>query len=293
MIIFLETQFSAGATALVLMLVAAILGFIIGYIYWRRLVTNEKTDTQDSNHELEALRAHYEALQLSHTQLQKDHESAIQRHLDEKALREKREKDLQDTKAQMDEIINYHGRAKELRHWVPIREEDPGIDLNHPLITHATQLQEHRDHTDKEDPLHIRVHIRDHYEFFENKATNEPVSAKGKKPKKKKESKEETLARIQEKMGDIDYDTIGTAIVDAKDDLKRIKGIGPFIEEKLNSIEIFTFDQISKFTPALEDKVNEVIEFFPGRIRRDKWAHQAKLFVKEKEEKKESESPKP
>ena len=28
-------------------------------------------------------------------------------------------------------------------------------------------------------------------------------------------------------------------------------------------------------TPKIEEEVNEAIEFFPGRVRRDEWARQA------------------
>ncbi|MEL6670725.1 MAG: hypothetical protein AAFR61_00985 [Bacteroidota bacterium] len=90
-----------------------------------------------------------------------------------------------------------------------------------------------------------------------------------------------TLERIKLRAQEVNFGRIGTATAADKDDLKRIKGIGPFIEKKLNSIGIFTFLQISKFTPEDEDKVNEVIEFFPGRIRRDEWARQAAGFAKE------------
>ena len=49
----------------------------------------------------------------------------------------------------------------------------------------------------------------------------------------------------------------------------------PFIEEKLNALGITTFRQVANMTPELEDQVNTAIEFFPGRVRRDKWAKQA------------------
>ncbi len=65
------------------------------------------------------------------------------------------------------------------------------------------------------------------------------------------------------------------AVVTARDDLQAIKGVGPFIEEKLNMLGITTFRQVANMTPELEDQVNTAIEFFPGRIRRDKWAAQA------------------
>ena len=61
----------------------------------------------------------------------------------------------------------------------------------------------------------------------------------------------------------------------ARDDLQTIKGIGPFIEEKLNALGITTFRQVANMDSGLEDQVNEAIEFFPGRVRRDEWARQA------------------
>jgi predicted flap endonuclease-1-like 5' DNA nuclease len=35
-------------------------------------------------------------------------------------------------------------------------------------------------------------------------------------------------------------------------------------------------------TDKLEDQVNEAIEFFPGRVKRDQWAKQAKTLHKDK-----------
>ncbi|MEM6641965.1 MAG: hypothetical protein AAF616_03215 [Bacteroidota bacterium] len=61
-----------------------------------------------------------------------------------------------------------------------------------------------------------------------------------------------------------------------KDDLTKIKGIGPFIEKKLNSLGIYTFEQIESFTPDTVEKVTDAIQFFPGRIDRDDWVGQAK-----------------
>ena len=97
-----------------------------------------------------------------------------------------------------------------------------------------------------------------------------------KKEKPKKSSKEDDLARIAEKKESIDFSTLGSATEDDKDDLKSIKGIGPFLEEKLNALGIYTLEQISNMTPELEEQVNEAIEFFPGRIKRDEWVKQAK-----------------
>ena len=72
------------------------------------------------------------------------------------------------------------------------------------------------------------------------------------------------------------------ATVTASDDLQRIKGVGPFIEDKLNALGIYTFEQVGNMTAEIEEQVNVAIEFFPGRIKRDKWATQARKFAKEK-----------
>ncbi len=96
------------------------------------------------------------------------------------------------------------------------------------------------------------------------------------------DAESEALARIQARASEVNFDRIGVASADEKDDLKIVKGIGPFIEKKLNSIGIYTFRQIASFTPEDEDKVNDVIEFFPGRIRRDEWAKQAAELDKQK-----------
>ena len=72
---------------------------------------------------------------------------------------------------------------------------------------------------------------------------------------------------------------LGTKIKKAsateKDDLKKINGIGPFIEEKLNKLGIYTYEQISQLDKELVDTVTDAIQFFPGRIDRDNWVGQA------------------
>jgi len=73
---------------------------------------------------------------------------------------------------------------------------------------------------------------------------------------------------------------VAASIVVAKDDLQTIKGIGPFIEEKLNALGIYMFVQIARMTPELEEEVNVAIEFFPGRVKRDEWVKQAKELTK-------------
>ena len=65
-----------------------------------------------------------------------------------------------------------------------------------------------------------------------------------------------------------------------KDDLKHISGIGPVIEKKLNALGIFTFRQISEFTPDDINHVTFSIKFFPDRIGRDNWIGQAAALAR-------------
>lgn len=86
------------------------------------------------------------------------------------------------------------------------------------------------------------------------------------------------LNRIAARAGEVNFDRIGRAVATEADDLKDIVGIGPFLERKLHSLGIYTFRQIANFTREDVNKVNELIEFFPGRIERDNWVEQAKKF---------------
>ncbi|DAC58120.1 MAG TPA: hypothetical protein D7I07_04230 [Candidatus Poseidoniales archaeon] len=92
----------------------------------------------------------------------------------------------------------------------------------------------------------------------------------------------EELERVAQKAETIDFDTLGVATIEEKDDLQTIKGIGPFIADKLYALGIYTFAQVGNMTPKIEEEVNKAIEFFPGRVKRDEWAKQAKELAKNK-----------
>lgn len=90
---------------------------------------------------------------------------------------------------------------------------------------------------------------------------------------------DEVIARIAERKHLLDYDSFGKATIEEKDDLMMISGIGPFIEQRLQALDIYTFKQIGEFTKKDIKAVNEAIEYFPGRIERDEWVAQAKELV--------------
>ncbi len=67
-----------------------------------------------------------------------------------------------------------------------------------------------------------------------------------------------------------------------KDDLKKLTGVGPALEKKLNEAGVTSFAQIAAWGAddivAMDDKLS-----FKGRIERDGWVDQAKAFAAEKE----------
>lgn len=59
------------------------------------------------------------------------------------------------------------------------------------------------------------------------------------------------------------------------DDLKLIKGIGPTLEQMLNAMGIYTFDQIASFNKDNLAWVDSRLTAFKGRPLRDDWVGQA------------------
>ncbi|MBY4895203.1 hypothetical protein KUL25_20770 [Rhodobacteraceae bacterium N5(2021)] len=63
------------------------------------------------------------------------------------------------------------------------------------------------------------------------------------------------------------------------DDLKRIKGVGPKMEQLCNSLGFYHFDQIAAWTPDEVRWVDQNLQGFKGRVTRDDWVNQASLLA--------------
>lgn len=96
------------------------------------------------------------------------------------------------------------------------------------------------------------------------------------------ESKDESALKAKNAIKATLGKNIPLAEAKNKNELTEIKGIGPFIENKLNEIGIYTFKQISQFDDEFIQLVTEAIQFFPGRIKRDDWVGQAKKLDSKK-----------
>ena len=66
----------------------------------------------------------------------------------------------------------------------------------------------------------------------------------------------------------------------AADELTRMKGVGPRLAERLNSVGVTSFAQIAALTPAEADALDAKLGDFQGRIHRDRWIEQAGYLAK-------------
>jgi large subunit ribosomal protein L22 len=112
------------------------------------------------------------------------------------------------------------------------------------------------------------------------KAAPKAEKAAAPKEEKKAESKKEKSAasegRVDEKLGMV-YDSAPSEV----DDLKEIGGVGLKLEEKLNSIGVYKYEQIANWKKENIEEFDELLSF-KGRIERDEWVAKAKELHKEK-----------
>ena len=94
-----------------------------------------------------------------------------------------------------------------------------------------------------------------------------------------KEGNEKVEAgKVDESELDGDKPSLQTADDVTPDDLKRIKGVGRVIEDKLNDLGIHTYAQIAAWTPENVTWVDGYLSF-RGRVTREDWINQAKALA--------------
>ncbi|MBL9160588.1 MAG: 50S ribosomal protein L22 [Verrucomicrobiales bacterium] len=105
------------------------------------------------------------------------------------------------------------------------------------------------------------------------KAAKPKAETPAKAPKAAKAAAEKAApgtARLDEARGMV-YDSPPAET----DDLKLISGVGPVLEEKLNSVGIYRFEQIANWTEQNVEEFEELLSF-KGRVERENWIAQAK-----------------
>lgn len=114
----------------------------------------------------------------------------------------------------------------------------------------------------------------DEYEDYED--TEEPQPSSEAKPASEiAENARTSYITYTYNKPKLNFDNFGYADKGQTQDLTKINGIGPYIEQKLNEIGIYNYEQISRFKEDDIRILTELIDFFPGRIERDDWVRQA------------------
>ncbi len=103
----------------------------------------------------------------------------------------------------------------------------------------------------------------------ESAKTDEPVAAAA-------EAEEPAAAKPEPKP--VQARGLDAAIGGKSDDLKVISGIGPKLEQTLNGLGIFHYEQIAGWRAQDVSEVDDLLSF-KGRIERDDWIAQAKKLM--------------
>jgi len=104
-------------------------------------------------------------------------------------------------------------------------------------------------------------------------ATPKPAAKQAEEAKKSAALKAEASSPAE-----AEPELLKTARAGKADDLKLLKGVGPKLEQTLNDLGVFHFDQIAKWTDAEIAWVDARLKF-KGRIERDGWIEQAKSLA--------------
>lgn len=121
-------------------------------------------------------------------------------------------------------------------------------------------------------------------EIVEEAPAAEPAVKVEVKPSKKVEApaKEEAVAEAKPEPGEVESagskPELFTEAPADKDDLKKISGVGPKLEETMNKLGIYQFAQVASWTNDEIMWVDDNLSF-KGRIERDDWIGQAKELI--------------
>ncbi len=71
------------------------------------------------------------------------------------------------------------------------------------------------------------------------------------------------------------FNRIGLRDPHNEDDLTKVNGIGPEIAKRLNKLGIYNYKQLAQLEEKDLETIDEALEFFPGRAKRDGWIEQS------------------
>jgi len=273
---FLTPLISAPVDIMIMLLGAFLIGFAIAWLLRDQVIKKQAETLEKLQAEVRNLNIANENLDIAKDKLQGQLDQCLEASSDmvsrdeyRQAIAElKKERERSETaRNSLNDIEQAHeGLKQELQHKIdqmlPQTEANKlRAEVNRLRVFNSTLEEEIR--VLKQESTLAEAAVEEHKEQQQQEATAAGVFAK--QAAGEPEEKDEFVSSIG----------IASASYHEKDDLKKISGVGPFIEEKLHRLGIYTFGQIASMTPEQAEKINEAIEFFPGRIIRDDWVGQA------------------
>jgi predicted flap endonuclease-1-like 5' DNA nuclease len=300
----LLVQSKAGATIeiLFLLLVAAIIGYITAWLYFKSIyvprIKTIESEKNELNKDIIALKAENVSL---HKKLQENDNEIKELIQEVKGLKtfhveDPRESDEMELKSdntghlhyEKDEALVHFAQYKHLLNYQSFGSATEDERDNLKMISGIGPVIEERlfaldiftlRQISKFTQQDIDT-INDTIIYFSGRIERDNWVEQARELVQLKDDRTELFKRISDRKLNIQYSRIGFAKREEADDLTVISGIGGWIMEKLNILGIYTFRQISNFTDEDVKTVTEAIEYFPGRIERDDWIMQARELVR-------------
>lgn len=264
-ILLAQTKGEATIEILSFLLVAAIIGYVTAWLFYKSVYEKRIKAVEADKHELNNRIVNLDGIVVD-----------LKKKL---SVNEKEKEQLQiDSNARKKNLLDYDsfGRAT-----FDERDDLKMISGIGPVIEerlHSVDIYTFRQ-ISKFSRKDIET-IDDAIIYFSGRIDRDEWVAQAKELVNAAEHRTALFKRISERKAGISYGRIGVAKIENADNLTVISGIGGWIEEKLNVLDIFTYKQISNFTKEDVESVTEAIEYFPGRIERDDWIVQAKELVR-------------
>jgi len=270
LILLVQTKFVATIEILSLLLVAAIIGYVTAWLYYKSIYEKRIKAVESDKHELKNRIVNLDADIVN-----------LKNSLDEKEI--EIEQLTMDAKvlvhiAQRKHLLNYEsfGTAAEAE-----KDDLKKISgISHVIEASLNALDIYTFRQISNFTAQDIETINDAIIYFSGRIDRDEWVVQAKELVESKDRRTELFKRISERRKNIFYNRIGIAKKEEADDLTIISGIGGWIKEKLNVLDIYTFKQISNFNSEDVAAVTEAIEYFPGRIERDEWVLQAKELIR-------------
>jgi predicted flap endonuclease-1-like 5' DNA nuclease len=264
-ILLAQTKGGAAIEILSLLLVAAIIGYVTAWLYYKSVYEKKLKVIESEKHELNNRIVNLDGEIVD-----------LHKSLDEKE--NEMEQIILDNIAQRKHLLNYASfgtaTAAEKDDLKMISGIGPFIEKRLRALDIYTFRQISKFTAKDIETIDVAIL------YFSGRIERDEWVAQARELVHSKDQRTELFKRISERKSNIYYNRIGTAKKEEADDLTIISGIGGWIQEKLNVLDIYTFRQISNFTLDDVHTVTEAIEYFPGRIERDEWILQARELVR-------------